>query len=529
MLKHAARLFVLVLLASLCLPFSGFCRDNQVTFLYTTDTHGRLNAASDIIGMDTIAALKKRTPNALLVDAGDYLQGNPLVNLNQGKNAVELMKLAGYDAAALGNHEFDFGLEPLRARMAEAAALPNPMAMLCANVLKADGTPFAVPWTVFTVNGLKIGVFGLTTEDTAVQTNPKNVAGLTFAEVEASARKAVESLRAQGCDVVIALTHVGTEGVIGTKSTDIAARVSGLDVVIDGHSHVVVDQTMPNGTIVVSSGAHARQVGSLTITRVGGPGSGLEKKNVFLKKADLAAVAPDPAITDLVAGMRAAQDVQLKEVVGFADADLEAERTIIRAQETNFGDLCADALLHMTKADIAIVNGGGIRHSIKKGPITKGDVIAAIPFADAVITKEVTGKQLMEILEFALRGLPNENGGFPQVGGLHLIVDAAKPAGDRIVAISQSNGTPISLQKTYVLAVTDFLSQGGDGYPVLASLPAIKLWMGPDAALIEFLREKGTSGYTGLAKPRLELRNLPKDDKRSEGARKPVWRYGAAG
>ena len=515
MLKRFAPTFFFVILVSLCLPLAVFGRENQVTLLYTTDTHGRLIAGADIIGMGTIASLKKQTPNALLVDAGDYLQGNPLVNMSQGDNAVRLMKLAGYDAATLGNHEFDFGLDPLRARIAEAASSPRPFLMLSANILKADGTPFTRPAAVFTVNGLKIGVFGLTTEETMVQTHPKNVAGLTFANLVSAAQKTADELRSQGCDVVVALAHVGTEGVIGTKSTDIAAQTKGIDVIIDGHTHVVAEQTLPNGTTVISSGAHAKQVGSLTITRSAGPGSALEKKNVLLKKADMADIAPDPAVSELLAKMQAAQESQLAEVIGIAEADLEAERALIRTQETNFGDLCTDALLHMTKADIAIINGGGIRRSVKKGPITKGDVIAAIPFADAVLTKNVTGRQLVEILEYGLRGLPQENGGFPQVSGLRLIVDAAKPAGDRIVAIYQSNGVPIGMDKTYVLAVTDFLAQGGDGYPVLPALPVIKQWMPPDSALIDFLREKGTGDYVGPTKPRLELRNIPKHGRQS--------------
>lgn len=528
MLKNPRFFPFIVLLVSLCLPAAAFGRDHQVIVFYTTDIHGRLSAAPDIIGMDAIAALKKSTPNSLLVDAGDYIQGNPLVNLTKGENAVRLMKLAGYDAAALGNHEFDFGLETLRARMAEAAAEPRAFPMLCANILKADGAPLAKPWTIVTVDGLKVGLFGLTTEETAVQTHPKNVAGLSFADVTATAQKTADELRAQGCDVVIALAHVGTEGVIGTKSTDIAARTKGIDVIIDGHTHVLTERVAPNGTLVVSSGAHAKQLGKLLITRADGAPA-LEKRNVFLKKEDVVNVAPDAEVSAMLADMRTVQETLLSEVVGFADADLEAERSIIRTQETNFGDLCTDALVHMTGADVAIINGGGIRRSIKKGPITKRDIVAAIPFADAVLTKQVTGRQLVEILEFALRGLPAENGGFPQVSGLKLVVDVAKPAGSRIAAINQSDGTPVGMDKTYVLAVTDFLAQGGDGYPVLASLPAIKQWLAPDTALINFLREKGTSAYAGPTKPRLELRNPPKDGKSSGPMPKSWQRLAKAG
>ena len=476
---------------------------SQVTLFYTTDTHGRLSADAESIGMARIAAVKKETPASLMVDAGDFLQGNPSVNLTKGKDAVRLMKMAGYYAATLGNHEFDFGQEVLQARITEAAAGANPLHIVSANVLNAGGGPFIPTSVTTTVNGLKIGFFGLTTEETAVQTHPRNIHGLVFAEVLPTAARMAAQLRAEGCDVVVALTHVGTEGVSGITSRDIAARVEGIDVVIDGHSHVELNETMANGTLLVSSGAHARALGKLLLARGGQHGIAVEKSAVLLRQGDMAGVTPDPAIEKALAEIKAQQAVLLEEVIGTTPVALDAERTHIRTQGTNFGNLCTDALRYMTGADLAIMNGGGIRHSIVEGTIKKGDLIAAMPFSDAVMTKEVTGAQLLEILEHGFRGLPSESGGFPQLSGLRVSVDLAKPPGKRVVSVLLDNGKPLDPQGRYTLAMSDFLAAGGDGYAILAKLPIAKQYMPADAAVEAYLIDIGEKVFDTIKESRI--------------------------
>ena len=174
---------VLIMLATLCGLAGCAGPARPVTLFYSTDTHGRLSSDHESIGLDRIAALKKATPDSLLVDAGDYLQGHPTVDLSKGQSAVQLMKMAGYYAAALGNHEFDFGQDVLKIRIAEAAAGPNPLYLISANVLNADNTPFTRQAVTTEVGGLKIGFFGLTTTETAVQIHPRHVEGLVFTDV----------------------------------------------------------------------------------------------------------------------------------------------------------------------------------------------------------------------------------------------------------------------------------------------------------------------------------------------------------
>lgn len=506
----------LIMLIALCFLAGCAGPAQQVTLLYTTDTHGRLSSDNEIIGLDRIAAVKKATPDSLLVDAGDYLQGNPAVNLTKGQDAVRLMKMAGYQAAVLGNHEFDFGQEILKIRIAEAEAGPNPLYLISANILNADGTPFARQAVSMVIDGLKIGFFGLTTTETAVQTHPRNVEGLVFMDVLQSAAAMAQRLRAEGCDMIVALTHVGTVDVMGTKSRDIALQVSGIDVIIDGHSHVELNETLPNGTLLVSSGAHARALGKIVLTRQ--PGSGLAKSNTLLRPADMAGIEPDTTVASALAGIQQEQAALLAQVIGYSPVDLDAEREHIRTRETNFGNLCTDALRNMTGADIAIINGGGIRRSITKGEISKADVIAAIPFADAVLTKSVTGEQLLEILEHAFQGLPAENGGFAQISGLRLTVDIAKPAGKRVISARLDDGRPLVAGQTYTLAVSDFLASGGDGYPVLAKLPALRLFMPPDALLESYLNQMGPKAFEGIKPGRITIRQNP------NVSVLPVWR-----
>ncbi len=502
----------ILLLCLLCLPlFFAACaqKTREATLLYTTDVHGRIVSGDKAIGMDTIAAVHAATPGSLLVDAGDYLQGNPIVNLSQGKTAIEVMKMAGYFAAAVGNHEFDFGRETLLLRSAEAKAGPNPLHLLSANVLTPEGAPVVEPAAVATVNGLKIGLFGLTTPETAVQTHPRHVDGLTFADPVDTAKAMTAMLRGRGCDLVVALVHLGTLDVTGLKSTDLADRVPGLDIIVDGHSHAVVEYVSPvTGVLVVSSGAHAQNLGKLEIKPPRAAGEKPQTRNTLLQKTDLAGVTPDAKIGQKLAAVLAEQEAILSERIADSPVDLDAERTRIRSRETNFGSLCADALLYVSGADMAVVNGGGIRRSIAKGPVTMGDVVAALPFSDATITKKVTGAQLKEILEFGFRDTPVENGGFPQISGLRVTVAPENPAGRKVVSLTRTDGTPVDMNRTYELAVSDFLAQGGDGYPVLARLPVLKLFPSPDQALLQYLRDKGAEAFTPLDKPRIVLRGL---------------------
>ncbi len=507
MFKMSKRALLRIFSVALVLLVLSACgqKADQVTILYTADTHGQLAGTEQSTGIDVIAAVREGTPNSLLLDAGDFTHGNVFVNLSEGKHAVTLMKMAGYFAAALGNHEFDFGQAALQARVAEALAGPRPMHILSANVLKADGSPLVEPAVITTVNGLKIGIFGLTTQETATQSHADSVRGLVFADVKTTAANMSKMLRGQGCDLVIALSHVGSESSKWASSTEIADQVPGIDVIIDGHSHVKLDYTAPNGTLVVSSGERAHNLGKLELTFDRGTNT-LKKQNMLLKPQDVANVAPDAAVRAELLALREQNTAIMAAVVAHSELYLEGGRALVRTQETALGSLCADSLAWASGAEIAIINGGSIRASIKQGPVTFGAVADAFPFGGDNVTKKVTGAQLKEILEHAYSKLPKEDGGFAQISGLRVTLDLKKPTGQRVVSLALPDNKPVAPHKTYTLALGDFLALGGDGYPVLKELPMEKSFP-PTSEIFTRYLSQGKGIFAKLNGQRIIIKN----------------------
>lgn len=459
----------------------------QLTVLYTTDPHGRIVTNEESIGLDVVASIKKSMPGALLIDVGDILHGLPIATLTQGRDVVSLMKRAGYIASAVGNHEFNYGRQILLERAAQAMEPPHPMYMMSANVTNPDGTYPFTPWVVLEQNGVKLGLFALTTEETATQANPNAVRDFRFGDATEAALRAVRALRAAGCNFIIAATHIETE-----ESRELADRVPGIDVILGGHSHIVADESR-NGTKIYSTGAYGHNVGVLDIARA--DDGRLTTTNRFISKQESLAVKPDPYIALRTSMIVDEQKKILSEVLASTEVDLNGERHTIRTSETNLGNLTADSLIAATGARISIINGGTIRDSIKRGDITKGDIVTVYPFGNVVVTKRVTGAQMRDILEAALSHLPEAKGSFPQIGGMIVQVDANAPPGNRVKSLRLTDGSPIDEAASYLLATNDFLANGGDGYPHLADRPIESQNMSMDEALISFIRERGTAQY----------------------------------
>lgn len=496
-------LIISLLLISLC--FSG-CSDetaetdkpaaSQLTFLYTTDSHGRVISDESAIGMDTIAAIKKETPNSLLLDMGDFLHGLPTATLTQGKDVVELMKEAGYSAVAIGNHDFNYGQDILLNREAEAAKGDNQLTFLCSNVKTAGGDFFTNPTLITTVNDVKIGLFALITLDTKTLSAPSVLKGLSFENEIESAKAMIKKLESEGCDIIIAMSHVGTDTTTQIKSTDIADQVDGIDILIDGHSHVTLDKVSKKGTIIVSSGQYGEHLGKLTIEYNSEKDKVTVKENTLITKEDTANIIPDSAIAEKIAKIQQEQNEILSEKVASTFVDLVGEKKDIRTNSTNLGNLCADAhLMAVPDADIAIMNGGCIRETIKQGDVTKGDILAAVPYSNIIYTKKVTGAQLKEILEHAFSLLPEADGRFPQIGGFTVKVDADAEPGSRILSVILNDGSELDVDSTYLLSINDYLAEGGDDYPVLDSLPIEGIYTSVEEALITYLNSTDMEQY----------------------------------
>ena len=464
---------------------------SKLAIVHTNDTHGHDLLNEESLGMAAVTQLKKdweaKGYEVLLMDAGDAVQGENLVNHSKGDTAVDFMNVTGYDVMCLGNHEFDFGQDKVEEHV-KAANFP----MLSANIIvDATGQNLVEQRTTFTLSdGTKVGVFGLTTPETYTKVNPLFVRGLTFLEGEElyqCAQEQIDALRSEGCKLVVCLAHLGEDDVSDpNRAKDVVAHTSGLDLMIDGHDHKEENALITNkdgeDVLVVETGCYTHAVG--VVTWEGGKlDAHLEKFGEY-KGQDGAVAEHIKTVADQVSD-------ELGEVLATTDFLLDGERLPgVRNKETNLGDLVADAVMWEAQKmaddepDCAIVNGGAIRMSIAEGDITRGDVLNVLPFVNYVCTIKVTGAQLLESIEASCAGTPDEMGGFPQVSGIKYTVDTLVPyaAGEAYpdstykapampgsrVTIHDVGGKGFDKKATYTIASNDFLCAGGDTYYVFA-------------------------------------------------------------
>ena len=462
--------------------------NTDITIFHTNDSHGRVKADNSVIGIDTISAIKKSVENSLLIDAGDTLHGLPFATMNKGADIVDLMKMAGYDLMAPGNHDFNYGYERLL-ELADKAKADNGFDIISANVLKA-GKSILEANNIKEIDGVKVGFFGLTSPETTYKTNPNNVKGLEFADPIKIAKTQVKALKDAGAEIVIAVAHIGTDESTEITSEDIAKAVEGIDVIIDGHSHSKFENGFEaaNDTLIVSTGEYEANLGKLTLTVNADTKKLVEKKATLINKKEVLEVTADPAVTAKIKEIDEEQKVILSEVIGTNITELDGTREHVRAGETNLGNLLTDAMLNTTGAEVAITNGGGIRASIDVGEITKGEVIGVLPFGNFIVTKYLTGKQIKDVIEHGVKDAPNVAGQFPHVGGIKYVYDPTQPVGSRVVNITL-NGEKIKLEKEYLVATNDFISAGGDGYPHFSSIKTENEFSALDEALADYIKE----------------------------------------
>ncbi len=472
---------------------SGDAVPTKLVILHTNDVHGYAQSADGVLGVAAVAQLKADYQaegyDVLLLDSGDALQGNSFVNDSQGSIVPDFMNAAGYDAMALGNHEFDYGADVLQKRM-EACGFP----VLGANVtVDATGERFAQSNTVFTLSdGTKVGVFGIVTPEAKTKSSPRNTAGLSIAQGDdlfACVQEQVDDLHAQGCTQVVCLGHLGdVPAVVPNTAADVVQHTTGIDVFIDGHDHEVENRTVEDRAgrkvLIVETGCYLASVGVLTC------------ENGRWAESLVTAGSYDGADEDvarMIDAEAADEDARMSQVVATTPFELDGGRYPgNRDRETNYGDLSADAYLwEATQVggaapDAAIVNGGNVRATVQPGDITLRAVHDTMPFGSQLCAIEVTGAQLLEALEAATQNLPDEMGGFPQVSGITYTVDATVPykrgnqypdstyyapaePGAR-VTVSDVNGKGFDPDATYVIATSDFIATGGDTYHVFTTV-----------------------------------------------------------
>ena len=485
----------------------------QIVILHTNDVHGAIDGYAKVAALK--AEYEAKGAEVLLMDAGDYIQGTTSVSVSKGATAVELMNLAGYDLATLGNHEFDYGMDNLQTILEKAE-----FGVVAANIQLNGKAAFDANKVFELADGTKVGVFGLATPETATKANPAMIKGVTFLagdELYACAEQQVKALTEAGCDYIICLGHLGIDSESEpNRSIDVLSKVTGIDVFIDGHSHSDYEavKAATNGTgkvgdtLITSTGTAAANVGVVTISK-----DGITVSSVDLSKYE----GSVKTVADRAAAIKAEIEAEYGAVFAKTEVDLNGERDPgNRTEETNLGDLIADAILWQASKDgslpvakenvVAITNGGGIRASIAKGDITKNDVNTVLPFGNTVTYVTVTGEVLLEALEASTYCTPEAVGAFPQVAGIEFTVDTSKaydqgeqypdstyygPKSINRVTITSINGKDFDPKATYVVVTNDFMAAGGDTYYAFTtSANIVDTGIPMDEALMSYITEE---------------------------------------
>jgi len=485
----------------------------RLQIIATNDIHSRVYEDGGM-GYAKIATIvdqyRSMNPNTIVLDAGDTLHGQTYATLVEGSSIVELMNTIGYSAMTTGNHDYNYGYEHLL-EIEKQANFP----ILAANVKKADGSYAYEPYIIKEVAGVKLGIFGIATPETVYKTHPNNVEGITFTDPATAAQEMVDTLKDQ-VDVVINLAHLGTDGstIDANRSDAVTEKVDGIDVVIDGHSHELVERIV-NDALLVQFGEYGEQVGIITLEFE--EGKLINKQSHYITADDASTLPAHTEVEALVEKTTEAQQTILDQVIGKTAVKLIGEREVVRTGESNLGNLIADAMIAATDADVAMTNGGGIRASIEEGDITKGDVITVLPFGNFIVTIEVTGQELKDALEVGAAGYPAAHGAFSHVSGITYKIDADADVGNRVHSVVV-NGKALELNQSYTLATNDFLAAGGDQYTMLADNTIINNAGTLDEELIKHIQAQGT--VTSAVEQRIVVQTKEKDS--NQPATKPI-------
>ena len=457
----------------------------KTVILHTNDVHGAVEGYAYIAQLK--ADYEAKGAEVILVDAGDYSQGEVYVSDTKGLDAVEMMNVTGYDVVTLGNHEFDYGYAQLKENMTKAD-----FKILCANVYGEDGTPiFDANYTYTTKSGVKIGFFGMETPEAQTKANPALIKGLKFdTDLKAVAEKQLEALKDD--DVVIALSHLGVDD--SSKpytSYDLYNAAKGIDFIIDGHSHSVMTKGK-NGEPIQSTGTKFANIGVIVIDDAT---KKIESNSLYEIKED---TAKDAAVAAAAQKIIDRIDKEYGAVFAKSKVELNGAKAPNgnRDGETNNGDLITDAMLWKVMQNkegltvnedhvVAITNGGGIRAAIKVGDVTKKDIKTVLPFGNTIEVIYVTGTELLEALEASTFCVPESIGGFPQVSGISYTISTGAvydanaetypastyygPKSINRVTINSINGKEFKANDTYAVVTNNFCAEGGDTYYAFAA------------------------------------------------------------
>ena len=491
--------------------------EKDLVLVHTNDVHGRIveekgrDKSTSVVGDAKLATVienerAKKDQTTVVLDAGDAFQGLPISNSSKGEERAKILNEINYDAMAVGNHEFDFGLDEAK-KYKEILKFP----LLSANTYVNGARLFEASTIIDkdkSVKGDEVVVIGVTTPETATKTHPKNVQGVTFKDPIPEVLNVVKEIQAKakatGDDykTYVVLAHLGVDTTTpdawrGSTLADELSKSPLLKgkrvVVIDGHSHTVESKTYGDNVTYNQTGSYLNNIGKVTLK----PNSLLGTPSL-IKASETTNLTPNATVKKLVDQIKAKYDAEnAVVVVKNSPVELSGTRENVRVRETNLGNVVADSLYEygqtgfQNKTDIAVTNGGGLRETIAKDkPITKGSVIAVLPFGNTISQIKVTGQNVLEMFEKSLgsilqvdkagktvldeNGQPllEPSGGFLHVSGAKVYYDTNLPSGKRVLRVEVKNHDTgaydkLDLNKTYYLTTNDFLAAGGDGYTML--------------------------------------------------------------
>ena len=507
----------------------------EANILHTNDVHGRIVEEKGVIGDAKLAAVideeRAKNPSTLVVDAGDAFQGLPISNSSKGEERAKILNEIGYDAMAVGNHEFDFGLDEAK-KYKEILNFP----LLSSNTYINGARLFEASTIVDkdkNVVGDEFVVIGVTTPETATKTHPKNVQGVTFTDPISEVNKVIDEIEARATAegktyknyVVLAHLGVDTTTPVEWRGSTLAEELSknpklkGKRVtVIDGHSHTVQSTTYGENVTYNQTGSYLNNIGKITYQAnqlLGNPQQ--------ISAASTKNVVPNAKVAAMVQKIKEQYDAENAKIVrDNSPVELNGQRENVRVRETNLGNVVADALYEYGqtgfshKTDLAVTNGGGLRETIAKDkPITKGSVIAVLPFGNTISQIKVTGQNIADMFTKSLGSILQEkdgktvldengqpllepSGGFLQVSGAKVYYDTTLPAEKRVLYVEIKNPEtgqyePLNLAKDYYLTTNDFLAAGGDGYTMLGG--AREEGPSMDVAFADYLAKADLTAY----------------------------------
>lgn len=491
-----------ILLVISMLPLSAFAVNSEdIVILYENDVH------CTVEGYSKLSAMKKELQETHsyvgVVSGGDFIQGNSLGVISKGEYIINLMNLVGYDAVTLGNHEFDYKLD----RLEELTDKMNTKPICCNFQKTGEDTTCYEPYSIVSYGDVDIAYIGITTPSTISSSAPAQfkdengnyIYSFNSTELYDVVQESIDSAEAEGADYIIALSHIGyAEDEVYGDLEDVESLIrntSGFDVVLDAHSHSVIESRTitdkdGNEVLLSSTGTKFEYIGKLTISEENFETELIKTENYK---------STDPVVDAYIDEIYAEYSMLGERKVAFSEVDLITKdkdgNRLVRNNETNLGDLCAEAFRNAVDADIGYINGGSLRSDIPAGDITFNNLLNVLPFNNTIVLAEISGQTIKDMLEMTMMYYPGEGGAFPHLSGLTFSFNTSIPSSVvldeyedfavvtgkykvyNIKVYNKDNGTyePLELDKTYTIAASNYyLLEYGSGLKMLENTKIIQ-------------------------------------------------------